>query len=128
MSSFTGFMAGAAFSWMSGGPLNEFGAVSTGDPDLQVFLVPRGEAGRCPSVWDLNLRLAYELGRGSRVQPRVIFDVLHVGNPREAVAFDQRRYYAVDEEGNQTAENPTYGLPIRYQPPMSLRLGLEVDF
>ena len=33
-----------------------------------------------------------------------------------------------DEDGNQINPNPDYDQAIRFQPPMSIRLGLEVEF
>jgi len=33
-----------------------------------------------------------------------------------------------DASGNQIAPNPTYGQVKLYQPPMSMRLGMEVNF
>jgi hypothetical protein len=32
------------------------------------------------------------------------------------------------ENGNQIYPNPTYGEPTSFQPQMSLRFGLEIDF
>jgi hypothetical protein len=117
---------GSLVSWQSGTPLTEFGGgvVAYAAPG---FVTQRGTAGRTPSVWDLNLRLAYTTAvAGSR--SRVVLDFLHVGNPRRAVVLDQRHYWALDEQGNQTAENPNYRKAIAFQPPMSARLGLEIDF
>ena len=54
--------------------------------------------------------------------------MLHVGSPRTAVNFEQRRYSGVDENGNQIGPNPTYGQATSYLAPMAVRLGLEVDF
>jgi len=59
---------------------------------------------------------------------RVLADLLHVGSLRTAVNYDQIHYLAVDENGNQTNPNPNYLQPNQFQPPMSMRLGLEVSF
>jgi hypothetical protein len=124
-----GLVAGVAGSWVSGVPLNEFGAVKD-FPEHNVFLVPRGEAGRSPSLWDLSFRFSYDVPLRTRasVHPRIILDLLHVGSPRRAVAFDQKHYFGVDDNGNPTGENPTYGKPTRYQAPMAVRLGAQVGF
>ena len=42
--------------------------------------------------------------------------------------FEQVKYQAVDESGNQINPNPNYGGVIRYQPPMTLRLGIQLGF
>lgn len=124
-----GLMAGMFFTWQSGTPLNEFGAAGLFGVNSPAFIVPRGTAGRTPSIWDLNLRFGYEtpwLGpRG-----RLVLDLLHVGNPRTAVRLDEMRFPIVDlDTGMPTAqENPRYLEPVAFQPPMVARLGLEVSF
>ena len=119
---------GAAAAWMRGTPRNEFGGTPGGPP--QAFLRPRGSAGRTENVFDLNLRLTYAPRpfRGGTVRSRVYLDIFHVGNPRSAVAYDDVHYLAVDEGGRQTSPSPTYGRPVVFQPPMSARLGLSLDF
>ncbi len=124
----SGLSIGAVFSWMSGTPLNEYGV---GPKSMgRIFLQPRGTAGRTPSIWDLNFRLAYLIPQISLLdyKARLILDIFHAASPRVAVTYDQIHYLDVDENGNQIYPNPTYGQPTSYQPPMSLRLGLEVNF
>lgn len=115
--------------WISGTPLNIYGASIHGS-SWPIFLVPRGTAGRLPSIWDLSLRLSYEIPSqvlsGSR--PRLILDVYHIGSPLTVVQQDQTKYLSVDENGNQADPNPLYGSPMRFQPAMSMRLGMEVNF
>lgn len=118
----SGLSAGTFFTWQSGTPLGETGPanVSPGGNLWPVFLVPRGSAGRTPAIWDLNVRLTYDVRRAGLGSGRVIADLLHVGSPRTVVDLDQRRFVGV--RGNP---NPTFGQPIRHQPPMQFRLGLE---
>ena len=124
-----GLKLGSSFTWMSGTPLNEFGA-SSWDAFYNVFLTPRGEVGRTPAIWDLGLRISYSLRSSALggVKPRFILDLLHIGSPRTEVNYDQRHFSDVDPTGNQITQNPSYGQAIRYQPPMTVRIGLEVDF
>jgi hypothetical protein len=119
---------GTFLTWQTGTPLNEFGA--TWLVYRPIFLVKRGSAGRTPAVWDLNLRLTYNLDGfwSSKFKSRIILDVLHVGSPRKAVDIDQIRFQAVDNDGNQIAPNINYGHAMRYQPPMTMRLGIEFGF
>jgi hypothetical protein len=121
-----GLSIGTALAWMSGTPRNEFGCtlVFCGN-----FLQPRGSAGRNGAVLDANLRLSYEVGplRSTTLRPRVYLDVFQLGNRRTALVRDDQHYFVVDTAGDQ-APNPQYGKPLVFQPPMSARLGLSVDF
>ncbi|MFQ5679703.1 MAG: TonB-dependent receptor domain-containing protein [Gemmatimonadota bacterium] len=138
-----GLDAGAFLTWQSGTPLSELG--STGFLFRPLFLTKRGSAGRMPSIWDVNLRLSYRvarlLGRGGA--SRLVLDLLHVGNPRRVVDVDQTRFRGVDPAlgplaaltepyevlvANQVAPNPNFGAALRHQPPMTLRLGLQMEF
>lgn len=124
-----GLSAGVAFLLQSGTPINEFGGTIFGS-GWTTFLQPRGSAGRTPALWDLNLRLAYNLPgiTGASWRPRLIFDILHVASQRKATALNQVHYFNKDEIGNQINPNPFYLTPTHYQQPMSVRLGMEIDF
>jgi hypothetical protein len=118
-----GLSLGTFFTWQTGTPLNEFGS-SMLDPTLPLFLVERGSAGRTPTLWDLNLRFAYE----PRTVPlKVLLDVMHVGSPRAVVNVEQVRVSGYDSDGNPVV-NPLYGEPLAFQPPMTFRLGIEAGF
>jgi hypothetical protein len=123
-----GLSAGAFFIWQSGTPLSEIGtsAIFIGLPKY----LQRGTVGRTPAVADLNIRIAYQVPNafGTKIAPRVVLDVFHIGSRRKPVTYDQFHYYGVDELGNQTDPNPLYKHPTSYFPPMSGRLGLEVTF
>jgi hypothetical protein len=114
-------------SWLSGTPLNEFGALPN-LPASDVFLSPRGLVGRTPSLWDVNFRGTYVLPRVIGSVARIVLDVFHVGSPRRAVSFDQVHYQDVDPSGSQILANPNYLKATRFQPPMSARLGVTADF
>jgi hypothetical protein len=116
-----GLTVGTFFTWMSGTPLSQFGETAWHYP---LHLVERGTAGRTPSIWSFNLRLAYLLrGRSTTgLQPRLIVDLMNIGNPQEVVNVDQQYEYAGG------GLNSTYGVATGFQPPMSVRLGLEVGF
>ncbi|MEE9270562.1 MAG: TonB-dependent receptor [Candidatus Krumholzibacteria bacterium] len=127
-----GLSAGGFFTWQSGTPLSEFGL-------LQGFWLvhqrPRGTFGRTSSIWDLNLRFSYDLAsRASgerRSTPRLLVDIFHLFSQKEPVAFDQVRYFKVDDQGNPvplSGENPFFMQPIAWQPPMVVRVGIETGF
>lgn len=117
-----GFAVGTSFVWQSGTPLSVVEGRTGGFG--RIYTQERGSAGRTPSIWDLNFRFVYSLGRvaSTRARPRLIADLLHVGSEREAVDFDEVKSY------DGITPNPTFGLPRRYQSPTAIRLGLEVDF
>ena len=125
-----GLSAGFSFVWETGTPLSVYGGPVPGFPEANMFIGQRGTAGRAPSLWDANFRFAYDIGRllDLSFQARLIGDVFHFASPKRPVVFDQIKYFGLDQNGNQTDPNPNYGKPTVYQSPMSLRLGLEVNF
>jgi hypothetical protein len=118
---------GASAFWESGTPMTDFGPSASGFGQ-DMFIAQRGTAGRTPSVWDLNMRIIYEprfAHMGNR-GPRFIADFLHLGNPRRAVGYDMKRYLNIDDEGNLIDPNPNYHQETSWQPPMYVRVGIEV--
>lgn len=120
-----GWTVGGFFLVQSGTPLNEFAPSSL--PGRPRYLVPRGTAGRTPTLWDLSLRVTYDLDAvpvpglsGGGV--RLLADLLHVGSPREVVQVNQWRYVGGQDD---FIPNPAFRQPLVYQPPMMLRLGFE---
>ena len=124
-----GLTVGASGAWESGTPLNELGRDVDVAAYVPVFLQPRGSVGRAPSLWDVNLRAAYDgLRLGNSIRPRLVLDLFHVGNPRKAVQFDELHYTDADAAGNQLSPNPNYLQPTFFQPSFSARLGAGVAF
>jgi hypothetical protein len=123
-----GITAGAAVAWESGTPRNEFGAAMAG-VFYNVFLQPRGTVGRTPSLFDLNLRLAYALPEWkSGMRPKLSLDLFHLTNARTTIRQDDIHYLTLDAAGNQATINPGYTRGLNFQPPMSARLGITLDF
>lgn len=118
---------GAFLTVASGTPVNDFASGPYG-PVNPSFLVLRGSAGRTPSLWNIDLRLGYELPTSRDPRVKVQLDILHVGNPRRAVRVDELHYLGVDENGNPINPNPSYKQAMAYQPPMAVRLGVEASF
>ena len=119
-----GLISGISFIAQSGTPLSEYAGTDFGAR----FLSPRGSAGRTPAIWDLNARLMYDLDFISNWQTKLILDIFHIASQRKPVDIDQARYFGTDENGNPIYPNSTYGEAYRYQPSMSMRLGMEVSF
>jgi hypothetical protein len=116
-----GLSIGAFATWQSGTPLNDF-APGIAGPNTPVFLVERGSVGRTPAIWDLNLRFRYDPAWLRDPRGGLLLDLLHLGNPREAVRLDEHHLLPPG------VENPAYLQPVAFQPPMTARLGLEVSF
>jgi hypothetical protein len=124
-----GLMTGAFFTFESGAPINEFGS-GPQSPWNPVFVTPRGQAGRTPALWNLDMRLTYTLPRARGPRTRVQADVLHIGNPRRTTQVDELHYPYLDALGNLDLlnPNPNYKHAIAYQPPMAGRIGLQLSF
>jgi hypothetical protein len=121
-----GLSAALSFLWESGTPLSE-----TANRDFYtVYYVPRGSAGRLPSLWDLNMRLIYHLPflAHGNIHPKVIVDVFHLGSQRTVVLQHLFHYQEFDSQGKPANPDPRYGMPLAFQPPMSVRVGMEVNF
>ncbi|MDZ4862595.1 MAG: TonB-dependent receptor [Gemmatimonadota bacterium] len=125
-----GLSAGSSLVWQSGTPLNVLGAIPNREGFYHAFLQPRGTAGRTPATWDLGFRFSWSASEVLKTEwrPSVLLDLYHVGSPRRALAYDQVKFRDVDALGNQTNPNPDYGEPLSFQPPMTARLGLVVEF
>ncbi len=126
-----GLEAGAFLTAQSGSPINAFvpGEFNMG-PGVPRFVVPRGSAGRTPALWNLDLRLAWAVPFRNGPSGRVILDALHVGNPRGTTLVDELlawQYYTIFNLGPADA-NSNYRRATGYQPPMAVRLGMEVTF
>jgi hypothetical protein len=126
-SAILGISIGAAITWASGSPVNIFAAGPGSIPVFRTFVVQRGSAGRTPSLWDVDLRLSYTGGIARAVDSRLVLDVFNIGNPQHATQVEELRFLS-NNSGEFSDENPSYGIPISYQPPMMARLGLELGF
>ena len=115
---------GGFFTIASGTPRSEGGASAYGN--YWTFISPRGSVGRTPAIWSLALHGAFDLpvAQGQRVRPRLLIDVFNVGSPRKPVLYDQQHYLTPD----RTGVNSNYGAVTGYQPSMSARVGMVVDF
>jgi hypothetical protein len=117
-----GVSGGAFFALQSGTPRSEFAhaAECNSSPPGRVLWAQRGSAGRLPTTWDLDLRLSAPISLGTGTEARLVVDLLNVGNPRRVLVVEQLSRLS------DGSPNPTYGNPLVYQAPMSLRIGFEV--
>lgn len=126
-----GLLAGTSFVWQRGTPISEFGGAPPSNQLAYTFLGQRGANGRTPTIWDLNFRLTYNLNRLFKTSShqKIILDVFHLFSQRKAVRIDQQHFFSLNPEtGEQIGENPNYLSPLLFQPPMSIRFGLEFGF
>ncbi|MBI4430021.1 MAG: TonB-dependent receptor [Ignavibacteriales bacterium] len=116
-----GLVFGSSFTWQTGTPLSEMGG-------LGWFLQSRGTTGRTPNIWDLNARFVYPLSFSKGMDSRLILDLFHIASERKPVDYIQQRYFVVGANGAPEGPNSNYGVASRHQPPMSVRLGMEMSF
>jgi hypothetical protein len=123
-----GLSAGLSFIVQSGTPLSELASTDLGSTSGMMFITPRGSSGRTPTIWDLSARFTYELSLMNFIHSRLVLDLFHIASQLEPVDIDQLHYYSVDENGNPSDPSITYEQANRYQQPMSMRLGMEINF
>jgi hypothetical protein len=115
----------------SGAPLDRLGYFqSTSD----VFLVPRGSAGRLPARSGTNLTFSYPISVGPTVMTLQGY-VYNVFNNRVATARDDRwrltlpqGYPATIYDPSQPSDNPEYGKITSRQDPRLFRAAIRVSF
>jgi len=121
------FVVGSYVALESGTPLNYFGAAPDPYSFDFAFLKPRGTAGRTPWLWDVNLRLGWTLGSSGPLRSsRITVDAFHLFSGNRPVLIDQKAFLHQNSAGNQETPNPLYGQVLLQQPPMSVRVGVEV--
>ena len=123
-----GVMLGMTAGWQSGTPLSEFG-IFPGSID-PVLVTTRGTAGRTPSIWDLSLRVGYQVpaAAGARLRPRVTADFMHIGSQRKPVSYEQLHYLTGTTDWTFSDPSNRYLKPTQCQPGPAVRIGAEVEF
>lgn len=135
-------MTGLSFSAYSGIPRNYFGALIPNQS--LVLLLPRGSAGRTPTVTQADLKFSYRRPLSKTTALEVFLDIYNILNQRTALQTDDA--YTFDtvspiENGNATdlkyaknvfgapiAKNPNFGQGTAYQAPIHGRIGLRFLF
>lgn len=133
---------GSVFSVFSGVPRNYQSALLPGQQ--LIFLLPRGSAGRTPTITQVDARVGYrrELDKGMSLELFVeIFNVLNTRTPTlldDDYTYDMAAAirngtradlaYARNINGAPINVNPNFGKPIAFQAPIHGRLGLRLLF
>jgi hypothetical protein len=110
---------------ISGAPLDRWGYFN--ENGYMTRLVPRGSAGRMPTLWEANLTLEYPF----RVGPATVTlqgYVFNVFNNQIATDEDQIWSNAPPYNPDPPQRNPNYGLATQRQPPRLFRAALRVSF
>lgn len=145
--------SGLGFSGRSGSPITPLGR----DVDMgskEVFILPRGSAGRTPFVTQVDFHLAYRAQLRAPFQIECFVDIFNLFDRRTPLTIDAEYTFdtvapttagtplsalPVLENHNQptydadgkpvfASKNPNYLRPTSYQAPISGRIGLRVRF
>jgi hypothetical protein len=132
-------LTGSAFS---GVPRNYVAALFPGQQ--LVFLLPRGSAGRTPTVTQLDLKFGYRRELSKTTAVEAFFDIFNVINTRETLLQDDNYTfeaaaaivngnvndlkYAKNAAGAPITVNPNFGAATAYQQPIHGRMGLRFLF
>ena len=135
---------GLSFTARSGMPRNYMGNLLPGSPYQLVLLLPRGDAGRSPTVTELNAKIGYGRSLGHKMNLEAFVDVFNVLDQQAALLVDDNYTYnaaapiingtpqdlkfAKNTNGAPIEKNPNFGQPLAYQTPINARLGLRLTF
>ncbi|MEO5768492.1 MAG: hypothetical protein ABIS92_09085, partial [Polyangia bacterium] len=135
-------VGGLSFSAYSGVPRNYIGGLVPSQP--LVFILPRGSAGRTPTITQADVKLAYRRPLSKTTALEAFLDIYNVLNQRTALQMDDNYTFDVVspiENGNVNdlrfaknvfgapiTKNPNFGQPTVYQSPIHGRLGLRLLF
>jgi hypothetical protein len=135
-------VVGASFSAYSGIPRNYVAAIGPGQP--LVFLLPRGAAGRTPTVTQTDLKLSYHRKLSRTFSLEAFLDIYNIMDRRTALSLDDNYTtdvaspivngtvndlkYARNAGGAPLSKNTNFGNPTSYQTPISGRMGLRLFF
>jgi hypothetical protein len=135
---------GLSFTARSGVPRNYIGNLEPGTAYQLVFLLPRGDAGRTPTVTELDGKIGYARPLGPKMTLEGFIDLFNVLNQQTAILQDDNYTYdaappivngttadlkfAKNSSGQPISKNPNFGQPLAYQTPFNARLGLRLTF
>jgi hypothetical protein len=127
-----GMVLGINYTFSSGRPMNKYYGYPRMEAGYGTLLaVPRGSAGRMPSVWQLDLHAEYAFNLW-KTNLAFFADVFNLFNNQQATSKYQTYYYTPDTlqdiySGN-LVRNPDYGKTSGRQAPRNVRLGVKWSF
>jgi hypothetical protein len=115
------------------------------------FILPRGNAGTLPWVWDVDAKLGINFRATKDTTVTFTVDVFNLFNSAQYVAIDENYTfasvlpiingtaqglkgtpstlrYADHTDYSHTSDNLNYGKPTAYQPPRAFRFSAKVSF
>ena len=127
--------AGAGYEGRSGTPYNALGRHPLYG-DSQLFLLPRGSAGRTPWVNRIDMRLGVSARLREDLRIGASVEIYNLADDQTPTAVDQNYTYedsvAVEDPSpthlTTFAKNPRYEKPVAFQAPRQVRFGLRVDY
>jgi hypothetical protein len=135
---------GLSFTARSGIPRNYVSNLEPQSPYQLVFLLPRGAAGRSPTVTELDAKIAYGRPISAKMRLEGFMDLFNVFDQQTAILQDDNYTYdaappivngtksdlkfAKNVGGQPISKNPNFGQPLAYQTPFNARLGLRLTF
>jgi hypothetical protein len=138
------FTVGLSFTARSGMPRNYVANLEPGSPYQLVMLLPRGSAGRTPTITELDGKIAYGRPLSPRMRLEGFIDLFNVFNQQTVTQTDDNYTYdaappiangttqdlkfAKNSGGAPITKNPNFGQPLAYQTPFNARLGLRLTF
>jgi len=136
------FTGGLTYSAYSGVPRNYVAALFNGQQ--LVFLLPRGAAGRTPTITQADLKFGYRRELTPNTSVEAFFDLFNLFDSRTALRMDDNYTfdsaaaivngttndlkYAKSASGAPIVQNPNFGQPTAYQAPIHGRLGVRFLF
>jgi outer membrane receptor protein involved in Fe transport len=121
-----GLSVGTTAFYRSGTPITRYG-YSDAYGRYEFFLTPRGDEGRTPANYDLDLHLGYPLALGP-VKVNFLVDVFNLFNTQKPVLLDQRYGFQEADNSAPAPVNKDYLQPVLRTPPTTVRLGARVSF
>jgi hypothetical protein len=125
-------------------PRNYVGNLEPGSPFQLVLLLPRGSAGRTPTITELDGKIAYGRALSDKMRLEAFIDLFNIFNQQTALFEDDNYTYdaappiangtaqdlkfAKNTGGQTITKNPNFGQPLAYQTPFNARLGLRLTF
>jgi hypothetical protein len=138
------FTVGLSFTARSGMPRNYVGNLEPGTAYQLVMLLPRGSAGRTPTITELDGKIAYGRPLSDKMRVEGFIDLFNVFNQQTPILEDdnytfdaappivngttQDLKFAKNIGGQPITKNPNFGQPLAYQTPFNARLGLRLTF
>jgi hypothetical protein len=127
--------AGLQAFWQSGAPLDKLGYFN-GGYGAQIYLVPRGEAGNLPNLWEANLTVGYPFAVGpvTVTAQAYLFNVFNNQiRTQQDVGYTTRRppgYPDTLYDPNVPPDrvSPTYGKILARQDPRLFRAAVRISF